>query len=217
MLLSLFILILFFLWFFKVRYTLLRSSFLSERSRAIREVNLRTKQLSEPTVMYFHICKTKALNRWKLVSYYEKGKESGGRKREGKRKEMKNKRDEDRKKEKEQDRKVETEKERNTGSTVFFVHKRFVDFPENTVENKSPRLSAPNIERRFSASVDDEWMPFHTESRIYERNRPIVRQFSSADIDAASCYMLQLLSYIFFRLLTFSELLRDDSLTNNVL
>lgn len=28
--------------------------------------------------MYFHICETKVLNRWKLVSHYEKGKEGGG-------------------------------------------------------------------------------------------------------------------------------------------
>lgn len=37
--------------------------FLGERSRAAREVNLRAKRLSEPAVMYFHICKTEALNR----------------------------------------------------------------------------------------------------------------------------------------------------------
>jgi len=86
--LSLSIIIPSFSWFFTVH------SFLGERSRAIREVNLRAKQLSEPAVMYFHICETKALNRWKLVSYYKKGRESGRgeRKRREEKGEMRNKR-----------------------------------------------------------------------------------------------------------------------------
>lgn len=71
------------------RLVLTRDSFLGERSRAAaREANLRAKRLSEPAVMYFHICKTEALNRWKLVSHCEKkrdrrrcrrGKERGNR------------------------------------------------------------------------------------------------------------------------------------------
>lgn len=70
---------------------------------------------------------------------------------------MRNKRDEDREKEKEWDsRKVGTVKERKIGSTVFFVHQRFVDFPLR-IPSKTSRLDYPRrtsraIAMRFSSS-----------------------------------------------------------------
>jgi len=111
--------------FFFVIFHCALHSFLGERSRAIREVNLRAKQLSEPAVMYFHICETKALNRWKLVSYYEKGKESGRgeggeKKKRRERRDEQQTREEHREEEKERGRKVETENKRKIKSTVFF-------------------------------------------------------------------------------------------------
>lgn len=67
--------------------------------------------------MYFHICETKALNRWKLVSYYEKGKKVG-REREKGRERREGTNGMRIQKKKMSDRKVETEKERKIGSTM---------------------------------------------------------------------------------------------------